>query len=121
MRFMEIANPEDQLALWRLVSDNVWGAFAQQPVWSKIRNTCWHRLCSTGAEGRVLGSCSPGAAAAHAGLSCGCQSFVVDLDTGSDGFFGLMPLFSVLLKPPIMRTSCLAAGPLSSVAQTSSG
>ena len=31
MRFMEIANPEDQLALWRLVSDNVWGAFAQQP------------------------------------------------------------------------------------------
>ena len=31
MRFMEIANPEDQLALWRLISDNVWGAFAQQP------------------------------------------------------------------------------------------
>ena len=28
---MEIANPEDQLALWRLISDNVWGAFAQQP------------------------------------------------------------------------------------------
>ena len=33
----------------------------------------------------------------------------------------ILPLFSVLLKPPIMRTSCLAAGPLSSVAQTSSG
>ncbi len=31
MRFMEIANLEDQLALWRLISDNVWGAFAQQP------------------------------------------------------------------------------------------
>ena len=30
MRLMEIANPEDQLALWRLVSDNVWGAFGQQ-------------------------------------------------------------------------------------------
>ena len=30
MRFMEIANPQDQLALWRLISDNVWGAFAQQ-------------------------------------------------------------------------------------------
>ena len=30
MRFMEIANPEDQLALWRLISDKVWGAFAQQ-------------------------------------------------------------------------------------------
>jgi len=32
MRFMEIANPQDQLALWRLISDNVWGAFAQQPA-----------------------------------------------------------------------------------------
>ena len=31
MRFMEIANPEDQLALWKLVSDKMWGAFAQQP------------------------------------------------------------------------------------------
>ncbi len=30
MRFMEIANPEDQLALWRLISDKMWGAFAQQ-------------------------------------------------------------------------------------------
>jgi hypothetical protein len=30
MRFTEIANPEDQLALWRLVSDMMWGAFAQQ-------------------------------------------------------------------------------------------
>ena len=30
MRFMEIANPQDQLALWRLISDSVWGAFAQQ-------------------------------------------------------------------------------------------
>jgi hypothetical protein len=27
---MEIANPEDQLALWKLVSDKMWGAFAQQ-------------------------------------------------------------------------------------------
>ena len=31
----------------------------------------------------------------------------------------ILPLFSGLLKPPIMRTSCLAAGPLSSAAQTS--
>ena len=30
MRFMEIANPEDQLALWRLISDKMWGAFGQQ-------------------------------------------------------------------------------------------
>ena len=26
MRFMEIANPEDQLALWRLISDNALSA-----------------------------------------------------------------------------------------------
>ena len=30
MRFMEIANPEDQLALWRLISDNVWTAVMAQ-------------------------------------------------------------------------------------------
>ena len=30
MRFMEIANPEDQLALWRLISDNVWSAVMTQ-------------------------------------------------------------------------------------------
>ena len=29
MRFMEIANPEDQLALWKLISDKMWTAFAQ--------------------------------------------------------------------------------------------
>jgi hypothetical protein len=27
---MEIANPEDQLALWKLVSDKMWDTFAQQ-------------------------------------------------------------------------------------------
>ena len=27
---MEIANPEDQLALWRLISDNVWSAVMAQ-------------------------------------------------------------------------------------------
>ena len=30
MRFLEIASPEDQLALWKLVTDKMWGAFAQQ-------------------------------------------------------------------------------------------
>ena len=30
MRFLEIASPEDQLALWKLVTDKVWAAFAQQ-------------------------------------------------------------------------------------------
>ena len=29
MRFTEIANAEDQLALWKLVSDKMWAAFAQ--------------------------------------------------------------------------------------------
>jgi hypothetical protein len=29
MRFTEIINPEDQLALWRLISDKVWSAFGQ--------------------------------------------------------------------------------------------
>ena len=63
MRVMEIANPEDQLALWRLISDNVWGAFAQQPVWSKIRNTCWHSACSMGLRAGRLG---------RAHRACGC-------------------------------------------------
>jgi hypothetical protein len=30
MRFTEIANPEGQLALWKLVSDKMWAAFGQQ-------------------------------------------------------------------------------------------
>jgi hypothetical protein len=30
MRFTEIANPEDQLALWRLISDNVWSSVLAQ-------------------------------------------------------------------------------------------
>jgi hypothetical protein len=30
MRFLEMASPEDQLALWKLVSDKMWAAFAQQ-------------------------------------------------------------------------------------------
>lgn len=30
MRFTEIINPEDQLALWRLISDKVWSTFSQQ-------------------------------------------------------------------------------------------
>ena len=34
MRFMEIANPEDQLALWRLISDKMWAAF-EEPVSSR--------------------------------------------------------------------------------------
>ena len=31
MRFKEIANPADQLALWKLISDKMWAAF-DEPV-----------------------------------------------------------------------------------------
>lgn len=31
MRFNELASPEDQLALWKLVSDKMWSAFGQTP------------------------------------------------------------------------------------------
>ena len=31
MRFNELASPEDQLALWKLVSDKMWSAFEQTP------------------------------------------------------------------------------------------
>jgi hypothetical protein len=30
MRIMEIASPEDQLVLWKMVSDSMWAAFSQQ-------------------------------------------------------------------------------------------
>lgn len=32
MRFIEIANPEDQLALWKLVSDKMWAALGQPVI-----------------------------------------------------------------------------------------
>lgn len=35
MRFTEIINPEDQLALWRLISDKVWSTFGQIPLQPK--------------------------------------------------------------------------------------
>ena len=41
--------------------------------------------------------------------------------TNTIGLALILPPFAGLLKPPVMRTSCLAAGPLSSVAQTSLG
>ena len=54
MRFMEIANPEDQLALWRLVSDKMWGAFAQQPVQSKNLKRLLPQCVRHLAQGRAL-------------------------------------------------------------------
>ena len=53
---------------------------------------------------------------------CRLTSLVTMVDTVAvEDKILILHLFSVLLKPPIIRTSCLAAGPLSSVAQTSSG
>ena len=53
MRFMEIANPEDQLALWRLISDKVWGAFAQQPPQPPPRATTAPVPAATLGQGRA--------------------------------------------------------------------
>ena len=53
MRFMEIANPQDQLALWRLISDKVWGAFAQQPPQPQPRATTAHVPAATLGQGRA--------------------------------------------------------------------
>ena len=53
MRFMEIANPEDQLALWRLISDKVWGAFAQQPPQPKPQATTAPVQTATLGQGRA--------------------------------------------------------------------
>jgi hypothetical protein len=44
MRFNEIANADDQLALWRLISDNVWSAvMAQAKEQARLKaQTCSH-------------------------------------------------------------------------------
>ena len=55
MRFMEIANPEDQLALWKLVSDKMWGAFAQQLP----QTTTTPMQSSSVDQGRVAHSSKP--------------------------------------------------------------
>ena len=39
MRFTEIANPEDQLALWRMVSDSMWKVFGQPSPTAQPNNT----------------------------------------------------------------------------------
>jgi hypothetical protein len=49
MRFTEIANPEDQLALWKLISDKMWAAFAQ-PV---SQGASTHAPQSSTLKGRV--------------------------------------------------------------------
>ena len=57
MRFMEIANPEDQLALWKLISDKMWAAFAQpvpQPESTQVPQ-------SSSLKGRVASPAKPAA------------------------------------------------------------
>jgi len=61
MRFMEIANPEDQLALWRLISDKVWGAFAQQPPQPQPRATTTPVPAVTLGQGRAALPARPAA------------------------------------------------------------
>ncbi len=55
MRFTEIANPEDQLALWKLISDKMWAAFAQ-PV---PQPDSTHVPQSSSMKGRVASSAKP--------------------------------------------------------------
>ena len=59
MRFMEIANPEDQLALWKLVSDKVWGAFAQQQPQPQPQATTAHVPAATLGQGRAATPAKP--------------------------------------------------------------
>ena len=55
MRFTEIANPEDQLALWKLISDKMWAAFAQ-PV---PQPDSTHVPQSSSMKGRVASPAKP--------------------------------------------------------------
>lgn len=59
MRFMEIANPEDQLALWRLISDNVWGAFAQHQPQPQPQATTAPVPAATLGQGRAATAAKP--------------------------------------------------------------
>ena len=59
MRFMEIANPQDQLALWRLISDNVWGAFAQQQPQPQPQATTAPVHAATLGQGRAATPARP--------------------------------------------------------------
>jgi len=59
MRFREIANPADQLALWKLISDKMWAAF-EEPV-PKRPNTLLP--LQTTAQGRAASPANRGAKA----------------------------------------------------------
>jgi len=55
MRFTEIANPEDQLALWKLISDKMWAAFAQPAA----QSMSLHPPLSSAPKGRVASPAKP--------------------------------------------------------------
>ena len=50
MRIVEIANAEEQLALWKLVNDNVWQAIETQR--QQQAQAAW-RAAAKGVQGRV--------------------------------------------------------------------
>ena len=102
--------PKDSSNILVILLDDV--GFAQlqgdhhspKPVWSKNPKRLPAQCVLHGAEGRALGSCSPGAAAVHAGRGVGCggrQQGGFDLGIGSDGYFdhtGRMPRSLVVGK-----------------------
>ena len=47
MRFKEIANPADQLALWKLISDKMWAAF-DEPVPSRTNTPLPQQITAQG-------------------------------------------------------------------------
>ena len=53
MRITEIASPEDQLALWKMVSDSMWAAFSQQVAQGAVGQGAPTPLASTAAPSRA--------------------------------------------------------------------
>ena len=51
MRFREIANPADQLALWKLISDKMWAAF-EEPVPSRTNTPLPQPITAQGRAAR---------------------------------------------------------------------
>lgn len=57
MRLMEIASAEEQMALWKLVNDNVWAAINQQARDEAERKAAAQRTAKLkGGKGKVKGS-----------------------------------------------------------------
>ena len=69
MRFKEIANPADQLALWKLISDKMWAAF-DEPVPSRTNTPLPQQITAQGRATR------PGSRAAKAAPKASRKSAV---------------------------------------------